>query len=184
VQKKIQSKATKKSEMGWKTKVNIQLNLENFTSTHKNFRSLIPLKNIYDSVSDNESYEETNKQIKSTNRSFLLRKIWNTFILFSIIYSATYGILRNTLQPHETQSFLFLFELLLDTCFIADIVIQFFTTVYLKNKIYDDKKSIALNYMRNWLFWDLVSSIPLSIALYINKQIVSESILKQKSDEI
>lgn len=98
----------------------------------------------------------------------MIRKFWNLFILFSIYYCSTYGIFRNTFYPHDIQSFFFYFEILIDLSFILDIFIQFFTPYYENNTVYYDKKTIALNYIRNWFFWDFISSIPLNILLYIN----------------
>ncbi len=156
--------------MGWKTKVNLQFNFENLYSSNKKFRGLIPLKNVYDSLSDMEENEENYKNKQLINKNHILRKFWNLFMVFSIFYSNTCGIYRYVFYPFDTTSLLFLFEIFLDFSFILDIFLHFITPYYVNNKLYYDKKSIAINYIRTWLFWDVISSIPLCLVLFINYQ--------------
>lgn len=162
--------------MGWKTKINLQTNFDN-VSSNKNFRKLIPLKNVYDSISDQEDHNDFNKSVRLMDESSFFRKFWNLFILSAIIYSATIGIFRYVFYPHDAESFLFYYEIIIDMAFICEIILQFFTPIYEKNKVYYDKSSIAIHYLKSWFFLDLITSAPLTVSFLINDIMLKNSIL-------
>lgn len=53
-------------------------------------------------------------------------------------------------------------ELLIDSWFLFEIFVNFFTGYYEKGYLVMLKKKIALNYLKTWFFIDLLSSIPFS----------------------
>ena len=56
---------------------------------------------------------------------------------------------------------MFIFDLLVDFCFLSDIVVNFLTAYESSNGLLiSDKTLIAKNYLRGWFLLDLFTSIP------------------------
>ena len=54
------------------------------------------------------------------------------------------------------------FEMTLDTWFILEIILNFFTAYEYKSTFVTNRRKIALNYFRSWFAVDLLSSVPYS----------------------
>ena len=61
----------------------------------------------------------------------------------------------------EVSNFNFGLDLFIDSCFLTDIVLNFFT-VFQKNdgKFETDKSKIAVNYLKSWFWIDSFTTIP------------------------
>ena len=62
-------------------------------------------------------------------------------------------------------------ETIIDICFIVDLLLNFFTTIYIKTGVFQgetmtvDMRIIARNYVRSWFVIDFVSSIPIDVVV-------------------
>lgn len=54
------------------------------------------------------------------------------------------------------------FEVLMDSFFIAEILLNFFTGYYEKGILIMDHRRIFMNYVKGWFIVDLISSLPVS----------------------
>ena len=54
-------------------------------------------------------------------------------------------------------------ELAMDFCFIADVVLNFFTITVVRGEQISDPRRVAKMYLKSWFVIDLVSSLPLSL---------------------
>jgi len=54
------------------------------------------------------------------------------------------------------------FEVFIDTWFIGEIILNFFTGYYEKGVMVMDMRKIFRQYMRSWFSLDVISSLPLS----------------------
>lgn len=150
-----------------KKKKTIFLKLSNIT--RRNFRKLLILKNVCDSLTDDEESEEDKTVPHSAMENKKFKAYWQLFNLIFIVYFATMGIFRFTFFPNQTTGFFFFFEVLADIFFLIDIILNFFRPFPEKNKkIIFDKNLIAYNYLSGWFIFDLLGSLPLNIVLLIN----------------
>ena len=62
----------------------------------------------------------------------------------------------------------------MDTWFLFEIFVNFMTAYYQKTNLVTDKRKIFLNYLRNGLIMDLISSIPFSYIDVIERTIEGE----------
>jgi len=96
------------------------------------------------------------------------KQSWDNWILLLVLYNAVaipfefgfgYEVAKT---PAGGSTFgLFLFDVLVDLCFITDLIINFQTAYYeMDGKLELNRKKIRDHYFRNWFLLDLVASIP------------------------
>ena len=61
---------------------------------------------------------------------------------------------------YQSPDAMFYFEIVIDICFMVDLVLNFNTGANIKGKIYMDRVSIAKDYLSGWFWIDLLSSTP------------------------
>jgi hypothetical protein len=98
--------------------------------------------------------------------SSMFKISWDTIILIILLYTAIYVPYRTAFYPNTANSsrVLLVFETIVDTSFIIDILITFFTPYARNDGVLEYRhKRIAINYLFG-LFWlDLVVSFPTQI---------------------
>ena len=87
---------------------------------------------------------------------------WNIVIVLHLIYTAIWVPYRVCFVIEDVD-FLWYYDLFVDICFCADIVITFFTGIKNRLDVITDRKLIAQRYIRRWFFIDLVTSVPFQI---------------------
>lgn len=135
---------------------------------NKNFRNLIPLKNICDSMSELEEEKEIiehNLGFMNENSSF--RVYWSLLIIILIFDSVTLGIFRYTYYPNDFHGFFFYLDIVIDFFFLMDLILHFFIPYYEGEKLHLNIKLIAINYLQGWFLLDLLSSLPVNLLLLI-----------------
>lgn len=88
-----------------------------------------------------------------------IRATWDITLFFFIIYQAIVMPVRISFEPPFVE-FIFYFEIVVDSMFIFDVVLNFNTGFYNKGKLEMSRKAIARDYLCPWLFIDLISSCP------------------------
>ena len=87
------------------------------------------------------------------------KRWWNSWIAILLILTGMYVPLRAAFYDDVTTTVLIL-ETVVDSCFIIDIFLTFFTA-YEKNGHTEIRlKKIAFTYLKLWFWIDLFSSIP------------------------
>jgi hypothetical protein len=85
--------------------------------------------------------------------------MWDVTLFLLIIYQAICLPMRIAFE-FQANDFLFYFEFLVDLSFILDILLNFNTGFYQKGVLIMRRELIVKDYMKNWFWVDLVSSIP------------------------
>ena len=84
---------------------------------------------------------------------------WDLLIALLLIYTGFVVPIRIAFYIFASPGFI-VFELLIDLCFIADIILTFFTA-YEKNGIIEVRhKQLAITYLKGWFWIDFISTIP------------------------
>lgn len=87
---------------------------------------------------------------------------WDILIALLLVYTGLAVPLRVAFYDIASPGFI-VFELLIDFCFITDIVLTFFSA-YEKHGIIEVRhKQIAQAYLQGWFWIDLISSIPFQL---------------------
>lgn len=128
-------------------------------------RKLILLHNIYDSFSDIEDNPNEKRSKFIFHENSVLKLLWDILVLILVLYSATIDIFMNTFYPNKRNGFNFFFQILSDFLFILDLIFNFFTPYYKDNICVGNLNLIALDYLKKWFVFDLVSSIPINCIL-------------------
>ena len=64
----------------------------------------------------------------------------------------------------ETPISWIVFDTIVDTCFLTDVIISFFLALELKNGAFEVRKSrIACEYLKLWFWIDFFSSLPVQL---------------------
>eukprot|EP00795_Rhopilema_esculentum_P003097 gene3097-1387_t len=92
----------------------------------------------------------------------LFKTIWDWIILILTLYTAV--VVPFVVSFHYTNSALLFFNLLVDSVFIADVIMNFKTTYCAKDgEIVLDSRMICMNYLRSWFFIDFIAALPYGI---------------------
>ena len=101
--------------------------------------------------------------LKPLRPESLLRWIWDGIILIFIIvslvtvpFSLCFRFSNSVIADDQTN----LLETSNIIMFLLDILVNFHTAYYFDGNIVFESKSIALNYLRTWFFFDLLASFP------------------------
>lgn len=94
------------------------------------------------------------------------KKCWDIWILFCVLYVAFVMVYRMSLDIPPDTKFTIL-EAITDLSFLIDIILTFFTEVYVESKFLTvrNHKEIALIYLKGWFALDLISIIPFQLIL-------------------
>jgi CRP-like cAMP-binding protein len=88
---------------------------------------------------------------------------WNVLIILLLIYTATVIPYRISLVETDDISFI-IWDTIVDFLYFLDTVFNCFLAYYNQDgELITDKKKIFYNYLRGWLFIDLVSCAPVQI---------------------
>lgn len=88
-----------------------------------------------------------------------VRVAWDLTLFVCIIYQAISLPMRIAFE-YETSDFLFYLEMVIDSCFLMDMVFNFNTGVIIKGKLVMNRPLIVCDYLKGWFVIDLVSSTP------------------------
>jgi len=100
------------------------------------------------------------------------KKHWDLFISFLLLYTSIFVPIRVAFID-ETSDFLLFWETLIDTFFITDIVLTFFTAFKKQgNQLETRATKIAKHYLKGWFWIDLISSFPFQL---VEKEILNGS---------
>jgi len=85
------------------------------------------------------------------------------YIGFLLVYTAIFVPLRISFFE-DTSTEMLVFETFIDTCFITDIILTFFSAFEKKNNVVETRhKHIAIDYFKGWFWIDSLSSIPFQL---------------------
>ena len=87
------------------------------------------------------------------------KRTWNLIIALLLVYTAVFVPIRVAFFD-EVSTFVLILETMVDSVFIADIVLTFFTAIEKLNTIEVRHSKIASEYLKSWFWFDLVASIP------------------------
>ena len=88
------------------------------------------------------------------------RSFWESWILSLVLYNAI-GVPFEFGFGYRAPLWLFIFDVVVDVAFLADIAINFRTAYFDRSgKLEMDGRKIAHNYLRTWFFIDLIASVP------------------------
>jgi hypothetical protein len=90
---------------------------------------------------------------------------WDWLILLLVIYIAIYTPYAAAFLHLEHSDPLVVVDLVVDTMFMADMLINFRTTYMHNGELIVDPRHIAVNYLRSWFLIDAISAIPFDFVL-------------------
>ncbi|CBY34480.1 unnamed protein product [Oikopleura dioica] len=131
------------------------------------------------------SHKHFSEQLSSHNSSF--KSAWTWFILCLTLYTAVmvpYSVAfqyNGSPQASEKQLlFWLIIDSFVDVVFIADIVVNFMTSLMSDSgEMIKDAKIIQMNYVSNWYTLDLLSCLPYDIIYFVLNNVNN---LDDKSD--
>ena len=83
-------------------------------------------------------------------------------ISFWLIWTAVYVPMKVGFGGDTTPISWIIFDTIIDTCFLIDVVLSFFTAIENKDGSYEVRKCrIAANYLKLWFWIDFLSSLPI-----------------------
>lgn len=88
-----------------------------------------------------------------------IRAVWDLTLFAAIVYQSLCLPMRIAFEM-STGDFLFYLEMVIDTMFIGDVILNFNTGFYISNYVIKRRLLIAKDYCKFWFWIDLVSSIP------------------------
>lgn len=127
---------------------------------------------------------------KSSNGSRLIiypentfRKWWELFITIVLLYSCCATPYHLAFDPEDTRinslNDVALDQLIVDSLFLIDLVLNFFFAYYDKDfNIIDDRKKIAVIYLKSWFFVDFFAIFPFDIIFQVGQYNSMTRILK------
>jgi hypothetical protein len=143
---------------------------------HSDRDNLEKLNNVYDSLVDQDEYENSmsiNEDIQQSQFIFrknsLFKDIWAILIFLLILYSVIISPI--TIAFYYDVSYQFqIINVCIDFIFICDVIFNFLTPYQDKEgNLVTDLKQIAIRYLSSWLLLDLLSSLPFDIiGVYIS----------------
>ena len=128
-----------------------------------------------DTISNKTAFE-SKSEIRARNAGLIHPRNSRKFLFDILIFIAILYLMFLVpldvvmdVEPFNINSLLFWISRLLDTMFIFDLILNFFTAVDGGDGIamIVDKHVIAMRYLRGWFWIDLISSIPFDLILWI-----------------
>ena len=87
--------------------------------------------------------------------------LWEVYLLIVTVAVTIVAPLMVVFEKEITPRLL-IFDILVTITFTADIVINFNTAFILRRQLIADRRRIAARYLKNWFFWDLMATLPLT----------------------
>ena len=130
-------------------------------------RKLERVKNVFDTLSDEESpIEENEFDTFFIYETSLFYKIWENYIYGLIIYTIIITPIRLAFFDSFDKSVFPIIDIIVDSSYIIEIVLNFFIVYKDKNEAMILNRSyVALNYLNSYLLFDLFCAFPFG---YIN----------------
>ena len=125
-----------------------------------------------------ESYVETEKKyiIYPNNHYY---QFWDLFMIFILVCSCfliPYEIAFPDNKDGSRDMVKMVLDKIFDVFFFIDVILTFYSAVITEDyNIIDDRKEIAINYLKGWFTLDILSCIPygeIGAALLSEKQMV------------
>lgn len=89
------------------------------------------------------------------------KKVWETTKFFFLIYMLVYLPLKVAfITSTSTTEFIYFWDKAIDAFFFIDVILTFFTPVYVGVEMVFTLKEIAMAYLKSWFIVDMVSLIP------------------------
>eukprot|EP00347_Sterkiella_histriomuscorum_P007191 403349915 len=99
------------------------------------------------------------RNCKSIEPDNLYKSIWDVIGMAMIVYQAIMIPYRLSFGD-AAEGALEVFEYIMDSYFLIDIALSFFTGYYNQGQLIMNKRLIIVNYLKTWFVIDLVSSFP------------------------
>lgn len=123
--------------------------------------------NLYDELLDNVVNFNVEKSRGVIPPDSLFKIIWDVLGMIFILYQVIVIPYRMCFDENSYGG-MAAFELTQDFYFILDIVITAFTGYYDKGNLIMTSKKIILNYLKLWLWLDILASFPYSMVISID----------------
>ena len=92
------------------------------------------------------------------------KNVWDLLINYHLVYTAIFVPYSACFEEGMSSDLQFIYDCWMDSCFLTDIVLTFFTAIRGKPGEYiSDKSEIAKSYIKGWFFIDLLTSLPFQI---------------------
>lgn len=115
------------------------------------------LDNIFDS-DDEESSKGRCRCVLDLEGDF--KTIWDNAQIFFVLYVSIMLPLRFSFYPTAKYLIWNIADYVTDSYFVVDMVLTFFTPIYIEHKLIRNHLIIALNYFKFWFWLDLLSILP------------------------
>lgn len=90
-----------------------------------------------------------------------MKQIWNPLLGLLILYTATVLPYRISFLNDEDKTFWDVFDIVFDTLFWFDLVINFVSAYYdEEGKLVRTRREVMLNYLRGWFLIDFLACFP------------------------
>jgi len=120
---------------------------------------------IDESTADKMEAEENIKCLLPNSKSIIY---WHRLMRLLTLYLVIVYVFRVCLLSFS-KDFLFYIEIVMQACFLVDIIINFFLAYYERDELVTDLKSIVTHYCLTFFIFDLVAAVPVNaIALSID----------------
>ena len=104
-----------------------------------------------------EKEQQEFKRLVNPNGAF--KTYWETSKFLIMMYILLYLPLRSTMIEDEPL-FFYVIEKVIDVYFFVDIVLNFFTPVYIHHELILNRASIAKDYLQGWFAFDVLALFP------------------------
>jgi len=90
------------------------------------------------------------------------KSFWETSKFILLLYTLIYLPFKASFLDFEDPNiYFYALDKIIDAIFAIDIVLIFLTPIYVDHELVNAPKTIALNYVKGWLFFDLISVLPI-----------------------
>ena len=93
-----------------------------------------------------------------------IKAIWDLIMLITIVYTCVLTPFAISFMDH-LSTLILIIEYFVSVLFAIDIPITFCSSFYLQTKLITHKKLIAIHYLKTYLLFDIISCIPLTLAI-------------------
>jgi hypothetical protein len=92
------------------------------------------------------------------------KSYWDLLINYHLVYTAIFVPYQACFVDAQSSDAQFIYDCWMDSCFLTDIVLTFFTAIPTKTGGYiSDKRVIAKTYIKGWFFIDFFTSLPFQV---------------------
>ena len=103
------------------------------------------------------------------------RLIWDWLMLVIVAYIAITVPYNTTFKPRSTFTYLYFLDMLFESFFVCDMIINFRTTfIDPKNgKLVTSPLAIAKYYLKSWFLLDFLAALPFELLYFADRSWVS-----------